>query len=418
MLTDYGRRDPVVKSTVTLIDAIRVTRAFGIGLMTIMFPLLAASYGLHAVTIGIVIGASVFFGAIYTYVFTRSASRWGPMPFLFISSVMFLGSSLIYLQHPSRTGLLFVAILGFIPPTGGIFASALEEGALSHVPGAQRTRTFAVYGMLGTAATALGSLTAGLPHSAGLSFHSGLEILLTIYGVMSLISVLLSTVLLAANRRQEARLRDIPEARTTRGRLSASHGIVYRLAALFVVDASGSGMVTTPLLVYWLHVHFQMSTTHLAFLFFGTDLLAAFSFPLAERLSRHLGLLNTAVFTHIPSSLLLIAVPFSPNGTVAALLLLFRGLLVEMDVPTRQSYIAAVVQPTERVEAAGVTSIGKQIGRAIGPVGGGWMLGAFGALGPFVIGGTLKIAYDLTLWYSFRHIKPSSSDNMPRTSED
>jgi predicted MFS family arabinose efflux permease len=407
-----------VKSTVLLIDAIHVTRAFGIGLMTIIFPLLAASYGLHAVTIGIVIGASVFFGAIYTFVLTRSASRWGPVPFLFISSVMFLASSVMYLQDPSRMGLLLVAILGFIPPTGGIFASALEEGALSHVPGAQRTRTFAVYGMLGTAAAALGSLAAGFPHSAGLSFHAGFEILLTAYGVMSLVSVLLSAVLLVSSRRQQTRLRNIPESRPTRGRLSASHKIVYRLAALFVVDASGSGVVTTPLLVYWLHVHFQMSTTHLALLFFGTDLLAAVSFPLAERVSRHLGLLNTAVFTHIPSSLLLIAVPFSSNGTVAALLLLFRGLLVEMDVPTRQSYIAAVVQPTERVEAAGVTSIGKQIGRAIGPAGGGWMLGAFGALGPFVLGGALKIAYDLTLWYSFRHIKPVSSDHMPQTLEE
>lgn len=409
-----------MKSTVALIYAIHVTRAFCIGLMTITFPLLAAAYGLHVVTIGIVIGVSVFFGAVYTLVFTRSASRWNAIPFIFLSSAMFLGSAVIYFQHPSQMGLLFVAILGFIPPTGGIFASALEEGVLSHVSAARRTHTFAVYGMLGTAAGALGALTAGLPQSAGLSFHSGLEILLMIYGVMSLISVLLSTVLLATNRRQEERLQVSTESGpgTTTGRLSISHGIVYRLAALFVVDASGSGVVTTPLLVYWLHTHFAMSSMHLALLFFGEQLLAAISFPMAERLSRHLGLLNTAVFTHIPSSLLLIAVPFSPNGTIAALFLLFRGLLVEMDVPTRQSYIAAVVHPTERVEAAGVTSIGKQIGRAIGPVGGGWMLGAFGALAPFVTGGVLKIAYDLTLWYSFRHIKPSSTSHIPQTVDE
>ncbi len=422
VLTDDPRKDPIViaKLTVALINANHIVRAFGIGLMTITFPLLAATYGLHAITIGIVIGVSVFFGAVYTYAFTRSASGCGAIPFVFLSSMMFLGSAVIYFQHPAQTGLLFVAVLGFIPPVGGIFSSALEEGILAHVPDAQRTRTFAVYGMVGTAAAALGSLAAGLPHSSGLSFQTGLEILLTVYGLMSLISVLISTVLLVAHRREKDKIQDHtePQPPIHYGRLNASHGIVYRLAALFVVDASGSGMVTTPLLVYWLHTHFGMSSTHLALLFFGEQLLEALSFPIAERLSRRLGLLNTAVLTHIPSSLLLIAVPFSSNGTFAALFLLLRGLLVEMDVPTRQSYIAAVVHPTERVEAAGVTSIGKQIGRAIGPIGGGWMLSSFGALGPFVSGGVLKIAYDLSLWYSFRHIKPGSSSNMSQTLEE
>jgi MFS family permease len=406
-----------VKSSVPFINATHMMRAFGIGLMTIMFPLLAAAYGLHAVTIGIIISVSVFFGAIYTFVFTRAASRFGAVPFIVISSLMFLASAVIYFQHHGL-GLLFVSILGFIPPIGGIFASALEEGVLSHFPSAQRTRSYALYGMMGTAGGALGSLAAGFPEAVGLSFSSGVNVLLAVYGIVSLSAVVLSTFLFATSRRHRVKIADTAEPSTASRHLIKSRGIVYRLAGLFVIDASGSGVVTTPLLVYWLHTHFGMSSPHLALLFFGEQLLEAISFPLAERLSRHLGLLNTAVFTHIPSSLLLIAVPFSPNGMIVALLLLVRGLLVEMDVPTRQSYIAAVVQPTERVEAAGITSIGKQIGRAIGPVMGGLMLGTFGALVPFIGGGVLKICYDLTLWQSFRHIKPLASDNMVHTLEE
>ena len=395
-----------MKSRLVLVNVLQTSRAFGVGMMTITFPLLAASDGLHAVAIGVLIGLGVLFGAVYTFLFSRGTSRLGVMPFLLLSSLMMTGSAFAYLKMDSITGLLVVAFLGFIPPSAGTYAGALEEGLLAHVPESQRTRTFAVYGMLGTAAGALGALAAGLPHSQGLGLHGSLRALLMLYLGLALVSTMVSLALLVGGQR----FNDHPELSVSsspdRVGLHTSRRIVYKLAALFVADSTGSGMVTAPLIVYWLHVHFSMSAWHLALLVFGMDLLAAVSFPLAERLSRVVGLLNTAVFTHIPSSMLLMAVPFSPSGTVAAALLLTRGLLVEMDVPTRQSYLASVVQPEERVQAAGVTSMGKQLGRAMGPVGGGWMLTAFGALGPFVGGGALKIAYDVTLWLAFRSVKP------------
>lgn len=395
-----------------IVNGIHAARTLGIGLMTILLPLLALSYGLSSVEMGILIGSGVLFGAVYTGLFSRGATRFGVSPFILASSLMMLASGLAYWTSHSIWSLFLVAGLGFIPPNGGLFASALEEGLLSHVPPSRRTRTFAVYGMVGTLSSAFGALLTGMPSTVGLAVSTGRHVLLLIYLILGLTATVLSVVLMVKSQSVTSELPRMASVGSPEG-LARSRGIVYRLAALFIADATGSGMVTTPLIIYWLHTHFRMSDQHLALLFFGVDLLAAASFPLAEWISRYIGLLNTAVFTHIPSSLLLMLVPYAPSGETVAVLLLLRAILVEMDVPTRQSYIASVVGPEERVAAAGVTSIGKQIGRALGPAGGGWMLTAFGALGPFIGGGAIKIAYDLTLWSSFRRLKADTGQSKP-----
>lgn len=394
-----------------MVNGIQILRALGIGLMTILFPLIAIDDGLPAIAMGVILGAGVLFGAFYTFVFSRGASRSGVPLFLVWSSILMLASGFVYLLGHSLVSLLLIAVLGFIPPTGGIFASALEEGLLSHVPATRRTRVFATYGMLGTSAGAIGALLAAAPTDIGLTPAVGRHVLLVTYLLFGLGATILSVMLWAWERRNPNLFPHLQtSSRSTTG-LGQSRKLVYQLAALFVADSTGSGIVTAPLIIYWLHLHFHMSASHLALLVFGVDILAAISFPLAEWISRFIGLLNTAVFTHIPSSILLMMVPFAPNGGVAAILLLLRAILVEMDVPTRQSYIAAAVTPDERVPAASVTSMGKQVGRAIGPVGGGWMLAVFGPLGPFIGGGAIKIAYDVTLWYSFRRLKISEHDS-------
>lgn len=399
-----------LKKLVLIVNGIQMLRALGLGLMTILFPLIAIQDGLPAPAMGFILGAAVLFGAFYTVMFSRGASRFGIPLFLLLSSMLMVASGWAYLMGNSLGSLLLIAALGFIPPSGGIFASALEEGLLSHVPSVRRTRVFATYGMLGTAASAVGALLAGLPSSIGLTASTGRHVLLLSYLLFGVGATILSVALLVWERRNPGFFPHLQASSGAALGLGPSRKLVYRLAALFVADSTGSGIVTAPLIIYWLHLHFQMSTPHLALLFFGIDILAAVSFPLAEWISRYIGLLNTAVFTHIPSSILLMMVPFVPNGTVAAILLLARAILVEMDVPTRQSYIASAVTPDERVAAASVTSLGKQAGRAIGPVGGGWMLGALGPLGPFIGGGVIKIAYDVTLWYSFRRLKISEKD--------
>lgn len=401
-----------MKQLIFMVNGIQALRALGIGLMTILFPLIAIHDGLPAIAMGILLGVGVLFGALYTFFFSRGAARSGVPLFLLWSSLLMLTSGLVYLLWHSLASLLLIAVLGFIPPSGGIFASALEEGLLSHVPMERRTRVFAIYGMLGTSAAAVGALLAAAPSEIGLTVAIGRHVLLVTYLLFGIGATILSMMLWFWERRNPQFFPHLQTSSRASVGLGQSKKLVYRLAALFVADSTGSGIVTAPLIIYWLHLHFHMSAAHLAWLFFGIDILAAISFPLAEWISRYVGLLNTAVFTHIPSSILLMMVPFVPNGSIAAALLLARAILVEMDVPTRQSYIASAVTPDERVSAASVTSMGKQVGRAIGPVGGGWMLAVFGPLGPFIGGGTIKIAYDLTLWYSFRRLKISENDSV------
>jgi predicted MFS family arabinose efflux permease len=164
-------------------------------------------------------------------------------------------------------------------------------------------------------------------------------------------------------------------------------------------------MVTTTLLTYFLHTRFGLGAVTIALVLFASRLMATVSYPLAVRLGRRIGMINTAVWTHIPSSMFLMAVPLMPSAGPAVVLLLARALLVQMDVPTRQAFIASVVDPEERAAAAGVTTMGYQVGQLAGPAVGGITLVA-GALGTFFLAGGIKIAYDLTLWQLFRHVKP------------
>jgi predicted MFS family arabinose efflux permease len=188
--------------------------------------------------------------------------------------------------------------------------------------------------------------------------------------------------------------------------LGPSRGIVYKLAALFSVDSFAGGFAVQSLIALWLFERFDLSLTAASVFFFWTNLLAAFSYPVAARLARRFGLVNTMVFTHIPSSLCLIVAAFVPNLIVVLGLLLVRAALSQMDVPTRTSYVMAVVTPEERPAAASVTAVPRSLASAIGPTIAGALLSTTVTGLPLVICGVLKIAYDVALLYSFRHIKP------------
>lgn len=404
MLMTNASRDAVgaLQRNRLLLNSIQALRAFATGYFAILFALYVQRFGIHALGIGLFAAFSVILGIAYTLLFTRWASHWGSRRFLMLSSLLMILAGILYANAHSVLGLVLASLCGFVPPGGGLFFNALEEGLLAQTPAEMRTKVFATYGFIGTAAGAIGALASGLP-AAGIlgSVVAGERFLLWGFAAIGAGMFFLSALLIESRPGER---KNQPTTATGKP-LHRSRGIVYRLAALFVADSMGSGMVATPLLVYWLHQHFHMNPAALASLFFGMDILSAVSFPLAERIAGTIGLLNTAVFTHIPSSLFLMLVPFAPNAGIAAALLLARGLLVEMDVPTRQSYIASVVDPDERAAAAGVTSVGKQIGRAIGPVIGGLALDISGAVVPFVLGGAIKITYDLILWKSFRQVK-------------
>src|SRR5260370_30112504 len=188
--------------------------------------------------------------------------------------------------------------------------------------------------------------------------------------------------------------------------LHRSRGIVWRLTALFSVDALAGGLVVQSLMALFFHLRFGVPLTTLSVLFFGANLLSALSFLAAVPLARRFGLLNTMVFTHLPSNVLLILVAFAPTFPLAAVLLLLRQTLSQMDVPTRQAYTMAMVDPEERTAAASVTSLARSVGSATSPVFSGLLLqGPLLVLGlPFILAGMLKSAYDSFLWMVFRHV--------------
>jgi MFS family permease len=193
--------------------------------------------------------------------------------------------------------------------------------------------------------------------------------------------------------------------------LGPSRSTVYKLAALFSLDAFASGFVVQSLLALWLFERFNLSLGAASAFFFWSNVLAAFSYPVAARLGKRFGLVNTMVFTHIPASICLILVSFSWNLTIAIILLLVRSALSQMDVPTRTSYVMAVVRPAERTAAASVTAVPRSLASAISPaISGALLTASFTGL-PLVISGCLKVAYDLALLYSFRHIKPPEEKN-------
>lgn len=389
-----------------LIDSIRT---FGLGFFAIGFTLRAQSLGMDALDLGVLTTISVLVGILTTQLVDHLFHGKRLRLSLGFAGFAMVVTGAITALAPSRWWLYPAALLGFLPPLGGQYVAAVVEGRLAQTPVAHRTQVFAHYGLWVNIAGALGALSASVPSVLSLGTSFGLGVLAISYGALGLFVVACASGLTESAQTGELSLpADVFQVVDPKG---AEHmSTINRLAVLFVVDASGSGVVTPTLVIFWLHAQFHMTTSSLAILYFVMAICNSLSFPLAAQIARRLGLLNTAVITHIPSSLLLVAVPFTHSASVASGLLIARAILVEMDVPTRQSYIASIVTPTLRARAAARTSMGKQTGRAIGPLVGGATLSALGAVAPFLIGGTLKIGYDLALWRSFRHVRLLEED--------
>lgn len=390
-------------------------RSFAMGYFAITFVLVARILGVSALDLGVMTGISVAIGIAITHLLSELARRRGASVALAISGILMAASGcVIALAHSSE--LLYIgAAFGFLPPNGGKFIDALVEGVLAHTPKERRTIAFARNGMAVTVMKAVGALFASFPTLIGMSQDSGVHILTWLYVAIGIAITAVSTLVIDLGLEHQTD----PGVKTTslsersqqgfddRTPQRSSSAAIRQLSLLFVLDASGSGMVAQTLIIYWLKYHFDLSVVALSVLYFGMEALSALSFPLAERISRRVGLLNTAVFTHIPSSVLLALVPFAPGSIVACILLLARSVLVEMDIPTRKSYIASIVVPENRKTAAARTSMGRQAGSSIGPAIGGFLLSNVSALAPFVGSAIMKISYDLLLWHSFKAVRPS-----------
>jgi MFS family permease len=393
----------VKRSDVPLLYAARGTRGLGDGFAAIILPAYLIEIGFNPFEIGLVATAALLGSAALTLAIGFLAPRYHLRTvLLFCAALMVLtGVAFPSLQHFAF--ILAVAFFGTINPTTGDIGIhvPLEQAALAHRASDQdRTKVFARYSLIGALSTAAGALAAGAPDvlvSTGIGKIASMQLMFYVYAVLGLIGGVLYSFLPKA---------ETSDAPTHASALGPSRWTVYKLAALFSLDSFAGGFAVQSLLALWLFERFELSLAAASAFFFWSNVLAAFSFPVAARLGARFGLVNTMVFTHIPSSLCLIVVAFSWNLTVVMVLLLIRSALSQMDVPTRTSYVMAVVTPAERTVAASVTAVPRSLASAISPAMSGALLTtSFTAL-PLVLCGVLKIVYDLALLFSFRHIKP------------
>ena len=396
-------RDPI------LLFSTRILRLFAYGSLSVILALYLAETGLTERTIGLLFSLTLAGDAGISLWLTTSADRIGRKRMLLLGALLMILAGVVFLLTRNLFLLTAAAIIGVISPSGneiGPFLS-IEQAALSQlVPDKQRTKIFAWYNLSGSFATATGALVGGwlakILQSSGWSAIDSYRFILSGY---ALAGVLLFVLFLSLSPSVEAPA-GAPAVQRTLG-LHKSRRVVGRLSALFALDAFAGGLIIQSLMAYWFHLRFGVDEAVLGSLFFAANILAGVSALLAVRLAAKIGLINTMVFTHIPSSLLLMLVPLMPSLPLAIAALLARFSISQMDVPTRQSYTLAVVAPDERSAASGVTTIARSVGAAISPSLGGLLISIpalFSA--PFFLCGGLKIVYDLLLYRSFKTQKP------------
>ena len=388
----------------------RAIRDFGDGFVAILLPVYLLALGRSAFEVGVLATLALFGSASLTLAIGLLGGGRDHRVLLLAASILMAATGLAYAAASDYALLLAVAFVGTINPSGGstsIFVP-LEHAVLSGaVAPMERTRTFARYSLIGALAGAFGSLLAGMPEwlaPLGIGKLAAIRIMFVAYAVLGILGGLAYRSIPAPARAPRATPQSPPA-------LGPSRRVVYRLAALFSIDAFAGGFVVQSLLALWLFERFEMSLSAASVFFFWTGIFSAFSFPVAAWIGARIGLVNTMVFTHIPSSLCLIAAAFAPSVEWALGLLLVRATLSQMDVPTRSSYVMAVVTEAERPAAASVTAVPRSLASAASPA----LAGALFASGhlalPLLLCGGLKILYDLLLLAAFRKIKPPEEKN-------
>jgi len=395
---------------ITLFSA-RITRLFCYGFLSVVLALYLAQVGLPERQIGLLFTLTLAGDAGISLWLTTSADRFGRRRTLIVGALLMFGAGVVFIVTDNILLLLAAAIIGVISPSGneiGPFLS-VEQAALTQLlPGEKRTQAFAWYNLVGSFATATGALSGGWlaqwAHSRGIS---ALDSYRTVLAGYALGGLLLLVLFLTLSR--DVEVAAVPRADSVRRVLGLhrSRNVVIRLSALFALDAFAGGLVVQAMIAYWFHVKFGIGAGVIGSIFFGANMLAGISALLAGRLAGRIGLINTMVFTHIPSNVLLILVPLMPTLPLAIAVLLLRFSISQMDVPTRQSYTMAVVSPDERSAASGVTSIARSLGAAVSPSLTGVLFAVPALLGvPFFLAGGLKIVYDVLLYRGFRTMKP------------
>jgi len=400
--TRYKQIRSKLSSEVLVLYAARGVRGFADGFAVIILPAYLSAIGLSVAEIGIVATTALLGSSLLTLVVGFVAPRHDLRTMLILGAALMVATGAAFPQIQHIAFVLVVAFVGTINPNTGDsgILVPLEHAMLARsVADRDRTRAFARYSLTGALATAAGSLAAATPDllaAAGFGRLASFEMMFYGYAALGLLGAALYRQLPHAQAKQKGASTPLGPSRHT----------VYKLAALFSLDSFAGGLVVQSLMALWLFERFDLSLSAASLFFFWTSVLTAFSYPVAARLSARIGLINTMVFTHIPSSIFLILAAFSSDLILALGLLLVRSALSQMDVPARSSYVMAVVTPAERTAAASVTAVPRSLASSLGPAIAGLLLATpFSGL-PLVACGALKITYDLALLYSFRHVKP------------
>ncbi len=400
---------PKISSDIRLLFATRIMRLFAYGFLSVVLALYLAEAGLSEIQIGLLLTLTLAGDAAITLWLTTNADRLGRRRMLLAGALLMLLAGVVFIFTRNPILLTLAAIIGVLSPSGneiGPFLSIEQASLTQLVTDQKRTQVFAWYNLVGSFATATGALAGGWLaqglQSNGWTALASYQMVLAGYALAGLALALCFLGLSPAVEVVEKADRE----KRVLG-LHKSRKVVLKLSALFALDAFAGGLIVQSMFALWFHLRFGIDTGVIGSIFFGANILAGISALLAVKIANKFGLINTMVFTHIPSSIFLMLMPLMPNLPLAITLLLLRFSISQMDVPTRQSYTMAVVAPDERSAASGVTAIARSVGAALSPTLAGIFLGVPALISlPFFLCGGLKIIYDLALWREFQAVKP------------
>ena len=440
-----------------LILAARIIRTFGYGFLSVILSIYLALIGFNGVQVGLILSTSLINSILFNVIASYYADKLGRRNLLIIYSFLMFSSGIIFFVTDNYVALIVAAFVGTINITGSETSAflSIEQAILPRTIKdiKKRNMLFALYNLAGTLAMSAGILLSGLPtivqqYVHGLSLAESMKILFLIYSLLGLASIIVylhlskdievttkdkrSPINVAGqeyrkfynnndegqkqpqNNKQRKQLN-----RTFKGSFSfssilspKSKEIVAKLSALFAIDSFAGGFVIQSIVSLWFYARFGADLSTISYILSISGVMTAFSFMAAARIADRIGLINTMVFTHLPSNILIIAVAFAPTLPIAAILYFVRMALSQMDVPTRQSYIVSIVRDEERTAATGITNIARNISQTISPSLAGYIIQSLSLFfAPFLIGGVLKVIYDIALYFSFRNIKPQQEED-------
>ena len=389
----------------------RIVRTFSYGFLSVILAIYLKLIGFNDVLIGIVLTATLVNSVFFNLFSSAYADRMGRRKILVLYAILMIISSVIFFVTDNYVALIIAALVGTINVTGsevGAFLS-LEQALLPQTVRdvQKRNSIFAIYNTVGTFAMSAGVLVSGLPsllqQNYGFDQIGAIKSLFLIYAACAIVVLAIYLVL---SKHIEVKDGASKSSLSIKNISPKSRGIIAKMSSLFAVDSFGGGFVIQSIVSFWFYTRFDADLSTLSYVFAIAGVLTALSFMASTRIASKIGLVNTMVFTHIPSNVLLIILAFAPTFSIAISLYFARMSISQMDVPTRQSYLMGVVSENERIPAAVITNTSRNIAQAVSPSLSGIIIQALSLSAPFVIGGVLKIVYDVGLFFSFRKITP------------